>query len=58
MFLRRIVKNKLAFGGGVIVLLFIIVAVLAPVISPYNPAHIDVGKILLPPSKAHPFGTD
>jgi len=58
MFLRRIVKNKLAFGGGVIVLFFIIVAILAPVISPYNPAHIDVGKILLSPSKAHPFGTD
>ncbi len=58
MFLRRLVKNKLALGGGVVVLFFIVLAILAPVISPYNPAHIDVEKILLPPSKAHFFGTD
>ena len=33
-------------------------AVLAPVLAPYDPAAYDVKQILLPPSPAHWLGTD
>ena len=48
---------NLWIGGG----LFLIVlfgAVLAPWLTPYDPYRQDYGAILLPPSWAHPFGTD
>lgn len=57
-FLRRFRSNKLAVSGGVIVLLLFAISFLAPVISPYEPNHIDVMSRLEPPSSAHPFGTD
>ena len=60
--LRRWVRgNPLLAVGGLVVLLLIVVAVLAPWIAPYPG---DAGTathpfaILKPPSVAHPFGTD
>lgn len=44
--------------GGFIVLLLILAALLAPVIAPYDPYAIDVRERLIPPTWAHPFGTD
>jgi peptide/nickel transport system permease protein len=44
--------------GIIIVLLFIIAAVFAPWLAPYDPAKIDMNNILLQPSKAHWLGTD
>jgi peptide/nickel transport system permease protein len=57
-FWRRFRKNRSALAGGLIVLSVFLVAVLAPVLSPYDPAYIDVDKILVGPTQAHPFGTD
>ena len=34
------------------------IALFAPVLSPYDPATIDVEKILTGPTQAHPLGTD
>ena len=34
------------------------IAVLAPLIAPYDPSAIDVKHVLEPPSSKHPFGTD
>jgi peptide/nickel transport system permease protein len=39
--------------GGILAL-----SLLAPVISPYDPIAPDYSAALLPPSRAHPFGTD
>ena len=51
-------KNKLGvFCLGVVVVLAL-VAVLAPVLAPYDPYLQDLGAILQPPSAAHLFGTD
>jgi ABC-type dipeptide/oligopeptide/nickel transport systems, permease components len=36
----------------------ILAAIFAPYIAPYNPDKINVNSILLPPSFAHPLGTD
>lgn len=55
---RRFRKNKPAIVGGVIVLLMVLVAVLAPVIAPHDPLKQDYGAALQAPSAAHWFGTD
>ncbi len=58
LFWKRFKKNKLAIAGGVIVMALFAVALLAPVISPYNPDNIDRKHILEPPGIGHPLGTD
>ncbi|MBU2551916.1 MAG: ABC transporter permease [Proteobacteria bacterium] len=57
-FWRRFRKNRLALAGGVVVLALFAVSFLAPWLSPYDPAFIDVKSVLEGPSRAHPFGTD
>ena len=41
LFWKRFKKNRLAVAGGVIVAGLFLVAILAPLISPYNPNDID-----------------
>jgi len=50
-------KNKLAIFGLSVLAFFVLVAIFAPVIAPYNPDEI-VAQETLPPSFEHPFGTD
>ncbi len=57
-FWRTFRRNRLAVVGGVIVACLVVVAVLAPVLSPWDPHRPDVKNILAPPSVAHPLGTD
>ncbi len=57
-FWRRFRRNRPAVAGGLIVLSVFIIALLAPVLSPYDPAFIDVDTILIGPTQAHPLGTD
>ncbi len=57
-FLRRLAANRLALAGAVVVAALVVVALLAPLIAPYDPYRIDVDAILLPPSARHLFGTD
>jgi peptide/nickel transport system permease protein len=38
--------------------LFVLVAILAPWIAPYDPVEADLGSQLVPPSASHWFGTD
>ena len=51
-------KNKLAMVGIVIISFFILVAICAPLIAPYQYDTINVGDRLTPPSSDHWFGTD
>jgi peptide/nickel transport system permease protein len=55
---RRLKRNKAAIGGGVIVLLFVAVAIMAPVIAPHPPNEGDLYQRLKPPSMGHWLGTD
>ena len=57
-FVRALSRNRLALIGGAIVLVLFTLAVLAPVIAPWDPHRPDVRKILDPPSKKHWLGTD
>jgi peptide/nickel transport system permease protein len=50
--------NSLATTGAVLVVMFVILALFAPWISPQDPAHIDLPARLSPPSSAHWCGTD
>ncbi len=44
--------------GTVIVGIIVLAGVFAPLITPYDPYYQDFDSTLLPPSLAHPFGTD
>lgn len=44
--------------GGVMLLLLVAAAVLAPVLTPYDAEAQDLDQMLQPPSLSHPFGTD
>ncbi len=57
-FLRRLLRDRLAVAGLVIVIAFFALSTLTPLIAPYDPSAIDVDNILAPPSSKHLFGTD
>lgn len=50
--------NPLATVGVVLVILFLLCAVFAPWLAPYDPAAIDLPSRLTPPTRAHWCGTD
>ncbi len=55
---RRLRRNRAAIVGGVIVLLFVFIAIFAPWLSPYPPNEGDLTKRLKPPCREHLLGTD
>ncbi|TLS38643.1 nickel transporter permease [Pseudalkalibacillus caeni] len=57
-FYKQLKKNKMAMAGGAIILFYLILAVAAPVIAPYDPLAIDLGNKLATPSWEHWMGTD
>jgi peptide/nickel transport system permease protein len=56
--LRQLSQRRMAMAGLAVVLCFIAVAILAPLISPYDPLATSWSAVRKPPSLAHPFGTD
>ncbi|HYF95792.1 MAG TPA: ABC transporter permease [Symbiobacteriaceae bacterium] len=56
--LKKFLNNKLAIAGLIVMLIFITLALLAPVIQPYPPAKIDLLGASPVPSEAHWLGTD
>lgn len=54
----RFRRSKLGMTGAVGVILLVLVSLLAPVISPYDPLAVDLNNQFLPPSAQHPCGTD
>ncbi len=57
-YIKLLKKSPLAMVGTVLVILFLFVALFAPMLAPYDPIKQDLNNILQPPSKEHPFGTD
>ena len=55
---RRLLRNPLAVAGGVIVGAMALIALLAPLLAPYDPYAISVDHILEGPSADHWLGTD
>ena len=57
--IKKLFKSNYLFTAGVVICLFwIVAAILAPVIAPYDPIAQDLTIRLQPPSAAHIFGTD
>ncbi|MGN8772314.1 nickel transporter permease [Paenibacillus barengoltzii] len=51
-------KNKIAMAGLIMIVFFILIAILAPVIAPYEFDKQVLRDRLKPPSSSHWFGTD
>jgi peptide/nickel transport system permease protein len=56
--LRRLVRRKGAVIGMIVIAIFIILAVFAPLIAPYDPIATSWTLVRKPPSALHWFGTD
>jgi peptide/nickel transport system permease protein len=56
--LTSLKRNRFATAAGIVVLLLVIMAVLAPWIVPQDPKFIDPSIRLLEPGPGHRFGTD
>lgn len=56
--MRDFMKNKLALFGASTILVMIIMALLAPLISMHDPSSIKIADALVGPCRAHLFGTD
>jgi peptide/nickel transport system permease protein len=56
--LRRLARRKGAMVGLVLVVFFVLLALLAPWISPYDPLATSWSAVRKAPSAAHWFGTD
>lgn len=54
----KIGKNILLISGASIVLFFIIIAVFAPFIAPFNPALTNLDAVFVSPNSTYLFGTD
>ena len=58
IFWRHFQRNRLALLGTGIVMTLFFVALLAPILSPYDPTEMDPQHILSPPNPKHWLGTD
>ena len=55
---HRALRNRNLVIGAVVLGLLVLVALLAPLIAPYDPLAQDYSAATQPPSLTHPFGTD
>ncbi len=51
-------RTPMAMVGSIMIAGFILMAIFAPALTPYDPIAQDMDARLLAPSYAHPFGTD
>src|SRR5260370_5680567 len=56
--LRRAARARLAPFGAAVLLAAIVVALAAPLLSPYDPLAQDLGNVLARPGRVHWLGTD
>jgi peptide/nickel transport system permease protein len=58
LLVRRFLRRPFAVGGLVVALAFVLMAIFAPLIAPYDPNATDFEAILQTPSWEHLLGTD
>ncbi len=54
----KLKRNRAALVGGILLLIYVLTALLAPVLFPGNPSAPNLMKALERPSLEHPLGTD
>jgi peptide/nickel transport system permease protein len=57
-FLRAFFSNRLAIFGTAVMAVFVVMAVFAPLVAPYDPLDQNLPEKFDGPSLAHPFGQD
>ncbi len=57
-FFKRLLRNRLAVAGGIVIVLFFALSAFPRLFTSQDPDRIDVIRILQAPSSAHPLGTD
>jgi peptide/nickel transport system permease protein len=57
-FLRAFFSNRLAVFGTAVMAVFVVMAVFAPLVAPYDPLDQNLPQKFAGPSLAHPFGQD
>jgi len=55
---KRFLRRPMAVAGLVVVLAFVVVAIFAPLLAPYDPSATDFNALLAHPSSQHLLGTD
>ena len=55
---QQIIRNRFAIIGLIVICSLTIIAISAPLVSPYDPNKMDLSSSLQPPSGKHIFGTD
>jgi peptide/nickel transport system permease protein len=55
---RRLARRRAALAGLAVVVFFIVLAIAAPMIAPYDPLATSWAAVRKPPTALHPFGTD
>ncbi|OGS43851.1 MAG: peptide ABC transporter permease [Elusimicrobia bacterium RIFOXYD2_FULL_34_15] len=58
IYLEKLLRNKLAIAGAVIIIVLVIIAIFAPVVTMHNPLEGNILERLQAPSKNHFLGTD
>jgi len=58
LILRELFRSPLVIFGLATVLIVVVVAIIAPFISPYDPGQINFGAVTMAPSSSHLLGTD
>jgi peptide/nickel transport system permease protein len=58
LMLRRFSQEKTAVFGLIVIVLFALLAIFAPLLAPYNPLDQDIPNGLAPPSPEHWLGAD
>jgi peptide/nickel transport system permease protein len=55
---RQVMTRPLTLAGAVIALIFVLAALIGPIVTPHDPDAIYYSAVLSPPSGTFPFGTD
>lgn len=56
--IQKFMNNKLAVLGFVVMMLFILAAIFAPLLTPYDASYVNPAERLIRPCPGHIFGTD
>lgn len=56
--LQRFLRSRTGMAGAIIVILYLFVALFAPVLAPWDPDALDLMNVAMPPSAEHWNGTD
>lgn len=57
-FWRKLISSKLATIGILLIVIFLLAALLAPVLIKYSPTDQDLNKVMMLPDNSHLMGTD